>query len=80
MLFAIPEPATVLGRCIVDYLPILFDAARTEGPGNGFRTSTQCQGYRQDGEMFFAQTWFSSYAAPDGQRVAAIIVLPVLRV
>jgi signal transduction histidine kinase len=55
------------------YLPILFDAARTEGSGHGFRTSAQW-GYRQDGEMFFAQTWFSSYPAPDGQRVAAIIV------
>jgi two-component system, LuxR family, sensor kinase FixL len=74
MLFAIPESDTVLGRSIVDYLPILFDAARTEGPGHGFRTSAQCQGYRQNGEMFFAQTWFSSYAGSDGQRVAAIIV------
>lgn len=74
LLFAMPEPSTILGRSIVDYLPILYDAARTEGPGDGFRTSAQCQGYRHNGEMFFAQTWFSSYAAPDGQRVAAIVV------
>ena len=74
MLFAIPDRETILGRDIADYLPILFDAARTEGPGQGFRTSAQCQGYRQDGEMFFAQTWFSSYPGPSGQRVAAIIV------
>jgi len=74
ILFAIPDRETILGRDIVDYLPILFDAARREGPGQGFRTSAQCQGYRQDGEMFFAQTWFSSYSGPGGQRVAAIIV------
>jgi two-component system sensor kinase FixL len=73
-LFAIPDREAILGREIVDYLPILFDAARTEGPGHGFRTSAQCQGYRHNGEMFFAQTWFSSYTGPDGQRVAAIIV------
>jgi len=73
-LFGIPDSETILGRDIADYLPILFDAARTQGPGHGFRTSAQCQGYRQDGEMFFAQTWFSSYSGPSGQRVAAIIV------
>jgi signal transduction histidine kinase len=73
-LFAIAEPLRILGRSIVDYVPILYDAARTEGPGDGFRTSAQCQGYRHNGEMFFAQTWFSSYQGPDGQRVAAIIV------
>jgi len=74
MLFAIPDGETILRRNIADYLPILFDAARTEGPGQGFRTSAQCQGYKQDGELFFAQTWFSSYPGPNGQRVAAIIV------
>ncbi len=74
VMFAIQEPLSVLGRSIVDYLPILYDAARTAGPGEGFRTSAQCQGYRHNGEMFFAQTWFSSYPGPDGQRVAAIVV------
>jgi two-component system, LuxR family, sensor kinase FixL len=40
----------------------------------GFRTAAQCQGRRHNGDIFRAHTWFSSYTAPDGKRLAAIVV------
>jgi C4-dicarboxylate-specific signal transduction histidine kinase len=38
------------------------------------RTAAQCQGRRDNGELFAAHAWFSSYASPEGNRLAAIIV------
>jgi signal transduction histidine kinase len=40
----------------------------------GFRTAAQSQGHRDDGEIFLAHTWFSSYLSPHGTRLAAIVV------
>src|SRR5581483_4762063 len=34
----------------------------------------QCRGKRRNGELFLAHTWFSTYAAPGGRRLAAIAV------
>ena len=73
-LFSIPEQECLVGRPIVDYVPILFDALRLENLPDGFRTSAQCQGRRANGEIFFANTWFSSYDAKGGRRLAAIVV------
>jgi len=73
-LFAIPGNRTLRGRPIADYLPVLSDALRLESAPEGFRTAAQCQGRRENGEIFLAHTWFSSYAAPGGRRLAAIIV------
>ena len=73
-LFAIPEGQTLQGNTISNYLPLLSDAVRLEATHVGFRTAAQCQGRRADGDIFRAHTWFSSYAAPDGKRLAAIIV------
>jgi two-component system sensor kinase FixL len=72
-LFAIPEGHTLHGRSIGDYLPLLADALRLES-GEGFRTAAQCQGRNQNGDIFLANTWFSSYVAPEGKRLAAIVV------
>jgi two-component system sensor kinase FixL len=73
-LFAIPEGQTLLGRAILDYLPVLSDALQLDNPPEGFRTAAQCQGRRANGDIFLAHTWFSSYSAPEGTRLAAIIV------
>jgi two-component system sensor kinase FixL len=62
------------GRAIDRYLPVLADALRLESGPEGFRTAAQCQGRREDGEVFLAHTWFSSYSTPHGTRLAAIIV------
>ena len=72
-LFAIPEEQTLHGQLIGDYIPLLADALRLES-GAGFRTAAQCQGRNRNGEIFLANTWFSSYVAPEGKRLAAIVV------
>ena len=73
-LFAIPSGQSLLGRPIVNHLPVLFDALRLENIPEDFRTAAQCQGRRVNGEIFLAHTWFSSYSTPEGSRLAAIIV------
>lgn len=62
------------GRMIRDYLPVLADALQLEGGDEGFHTAAQCQGRRQNGEIFLAHTWFSTYTSVDGPRLAAIVV------
>src|SRR5205814_6503833 len=38
------------------------------------RTAAQSQTRRETAGIFMAPTWFSSYASPDGRRLAAIVV------
>jgi signal transduction histidine kinase len=73
-LFLIPEGASLVGRGILDYVPVLADALRLDHTGEEFRTSAQCQARRDNGEPFLADVWFSSYARKGGTRLAAIIV------
>jgi two-component system sensor kinase FixL len=73
-LFQIPVAETLLGRAIEKYLPVLSDALRLEIGPEGFRTAAQCQGRGNDGEIFLANTWFSSYLTKKGKCLAAIIV------
>jgi C4-dicarboxylate-specific signal transduction histidine kinase len=73
-LLAIPEGEELEGRLIEGYLPVLADALRMETLPEGFRTAAQCQGHREDGEIFLAHSWFSSYQSPHGTRLAAIVV------
>ncbi len=73
-LFAIPEGQTLQGRTIGSYLPVLLDALSLRNIPEDFRTAAQCQGRRENDEIFLANTWFSSYAAPEGARLAAIVV------
>ena len=73
-LFAIPEEQSLQGRSIDSYLPILSDALRVGHLPEGFRTQAESQGHRDNGEIFMAHTWFSSYTAPEGGRLAAIVV------
>jgi len=73
-LFAIPDSQSMQGRGIAKYLPVLSDALHLKSVPEGFRTAAQCTGYRLNGEIFQAHTWFSSYTAPEGTRLAAIVV------
>jgi len=74
MLFQVPEGQSLIGRPIDPYLPMLSDALRLEIGPQGFRTAAQCQGRRSDGDIFLANTWFSSYMTNRGPRLAAIVV------
>jgi signal transduction histidine kinase len=73
-LFAIPEGETIKGRKIAPYLPVLGEALQFDPGPEGLRTATQSQGRRDDGEIFLANAWFSSYERPEGMRLAAIVV------
>jgi two-component system sensor kinase FixL len=73
-LFAIPEGQTLQGRTIGSYLPVLLDALSLRNVPEDFRTAAQCQGRRENDEIFLANTWFSSYMTPEGARLAAIVV------
>jgi PAS domain S-box-containing protein len=73
-LFMIPEAQRLEGRPIAPYLPLLADALRLENGLEAFRTAAQCQGRRENGEIFLADTWFSSYLTSEGARLSAIVV------
>jgi two-component system sensor kinase FixL len=79
MLFSIPEGQRLQGRVITNYLPLLDDALHLDAAAQGFRTAAQCYGRREDGEMFLADTWFSTYQGPGGVRLAAIVVDSIAR-
>jgi two-component system sensor kinase FixL len=73
-LFMLPEGEKLQGRRIEKYLPLLADALRVERGFQPFRTAAQSQSRRENGEIFLAHTWFSSYSGPEGTRLAAIVV------
>ena len=73
-LFVIPEGRTLKGRNMAEHVPLLYDALKLANRPEGFRTAAQCQGRRDNGEIFSAQVWFSSYLTPQGPRLAAIVV------
>jgi signal transduction histidine kinase len=73
-LFEIPAGETLEHRTIRDYLPVLSDALDLAVRTEPFRTSVQSQGRRTNGEIFLAQTWFSTYVSPEGLRLAAILI------
>lgn len=73
-LFSVSEGESLHGRVITNYLPLLEGALRMDAAADGFRTAAQCYGRREDGEMFLADTWFSTYRGRDGLRLAAIVV------
>jgi len=74
VLFAIPPGGTLSERAIRDYLPVLADALQFDTGEESFHTAAQCQGHRHNGEVFLAQTWFSTYSGPEGRHLAAIVV------
>ena len=61
------------GQAISSYLPSLETVVKTQ-PSRSFRTTLQCTGQRNDGEVFLAGVWFSTYSTISGPRLAAIVV------
>jgi two-component system, LuxR family, sensor kinase FixL len=68
-----PEGKPLQGQEINSYLPALQPVLKTQQP-RVFRTILQCTGQRNDGEVFLAGVWFSTYSTISGPRLAAIIV------
>ena len=68
-----PEGKPLQGQGINSYLPALQTVLKTQPP-RVFRTTLQCTGQRNDGEVFLAGVWFSTYNTISGPRLAAIVV------
>jgi two-component system sensor kinase FixL len=68
-----PGGAPLQGQAISSYLPSLQTVIKTQ-PSRSFRTALQCTGQRNDGEVFLAGVWFSTYSTISGSRLAAIVV------
>src|SRR5262249_31590069 len=66
-LFLLPADHPLQGRSIGSYLPFLGDTLRKHKESVGLCTATQCQGYRDNGEIFLAHIWFSAYSTLDGK-------------
>ena len=48
---------------------MLADALKIDAGPEGLRTAAQCQGRRENGEIFLAHTWFSSYIGAAGRAI-----------
>jgi two-component system, LuxR family, sensor kinase FixL len=72
-LFAV-APASLAGTSIHRYLPSLLNLPFARQEGRTFRTVMQCHGTRQNGEVFLADIWFSTYQTSVGARLAAMVV------
>jgi len=68
------EPGTLPGRSIRDYLPALVNVPAPDHNRPSFRTAMQCRGRREDGEVFLADVWFSTYRTSAGPRLAVMVV------
>jgi PAS domain S-box-containing protein len=66
------EPGKLEGQAIGPFLPALAHVPLT-GKSPLFRTAMECRGRRQDGEVFLAQAWFSTYGTLSGPRLAAVV-------
>lgn len=68
-----PGGGPLAGQPIRNYLPALQSVAQSYR-SQSFRTTMQCRGQRQDGEVFLAAIWFSTYKTLSGPKLAAIVV------
>lgn len=73
-LFLLPEDKTLQHKHIAEFLPLVAEALNFRPGSSDLRSAMQCQGRRQNGEIFLAHTWFSSYTTPQGPRLSAIVV------
>ena len=73
-LFGLEPNESMEGLSIEEYLPVLREALLLDASVEPFRTAAQSQGRRRNGEIFLADIWFSTYAGPEGKRLAAIVV------
>jgi PAS domain S-box-containing protein len=67
------EAGTLAGRLIARYFPALTSIPFPKGESRLFRTAMECRAKRQDGSVFLAQVWFSTYRTSAGPRLAAVV-------
>ncbi len=72
-LFEVP-PASLAGRGIARYIPALASIPSIDNTSKSFRTEMQTRGQRENGEVFLADVFFSTYKTAAGPRLAALLV------
>ena len=75
-LFVVPA-GLLPGRSIHEFLPSLVNVQApllSNEKRRPIRTAMQCRGRRQNGEVFLADIWFSTYGTSAGPRLAAMVV------
>jgi two-component system sensor kinase FixL len=72
-LFGLSEGA-LTGRRIVRYVPALGSVPSITETDRIYRTQMQTRGQRENGEVFLADVFFSTYNTPAGPRLAALLV------
>jgi two-component system, LuxR family, sensor kinase FixL len=73
-LFEICDTQALKGRTMLDYLPVLVHALHLDADAQPFHTAAQCQAKKENGEVFLAHTWFSTYRSGGRLRLAAIFI------
>jgi two-component system, LuxR family, sensor kinase FixL len=68
------DPGTLPGARIGNYLPALASVPPFSSNTQLFRTEMECPGRRNNGEVFLANVWFSTYRTRSGPRLAAVVV------
>jgi PAS domain S-box-containing protein len=72
-LFGVPA-GELPGRSIRRYIPALGRVPLVGETPQTFRTEMQCRGERENGDVFPANVFFSTYNTPAGPRLAALVV------
>jgi PAS domain S-box-containing protein len=67
-------PGSMSGKSIRDFLPALLNVPALDERRQSFRTVMQSRGRRQNGEVFLADVWFSTYRTSAGPRLAAMVI------
>ena len=62
------------GRRITRYVPALGSVPSIDDTARIFRTEMQTRGQRDNGEIFLADVFFSTYSTPAGPRLSALII------
>jgi two-component system, LuxR family, sensor kinase FixL len=73
-LFDISNAHTLQGKTMLNYLPVLVHALHLDVEAEPFHTAAQCQAKKNNGELFLAHTWFSTYRSAGKLRLAAIVI------
>ncbi len=72
-MFGVPA-ASLPGRRITRYIPALGSVPSIEESDKIFRTEMQTRGQRENGDVFLADVFFSTYSTGAGPRLAALLV------
>lgn len=65
--------AGLAGANLFRYIPALGHVPLVGDPAREFRTEMQCRGERDNGEVFLANVFFSTYKTRLGARIAALV-------